>query len=147
MSGKEGVDVSAIVEQIREDIKRRRAEGDLTREDIEWLLERRLKASIAKADIDGRIAARLLHPSHDWNIDTDYEIRTDRKGLFGLGIRAIKFVIRPFVRLYTDHILKRQSQLNLVLWHTLLDSVEHGVALEMEVRRLQKDVSDLKDRR
>lgn len=147
MSGKEGVDVSAIVEQIREDIKRRRAEGDLTREDIEWLLDCRLKASIAKAEIDGRIAARLLHPSHDWNIDTDYQIRTDRQGLSGLVIRAIKFVVRPFVRLYTDHILKRQSQLNLVLWHTLLDSVEHGVALEMEVRRLQKDVSDLKDRR
>lgn len=147
MSGKEGVDVSAIVDQIREDIKRRRAEGDLTREDIEWLLDCRLKASIAKAEIDGRIAARLLHPSHDWNIDTDYQIRTDRQGLSGLVIRAIKFVVRPFVRLYTDHILKRQSQLNLVLWHTLLDSVEHGVALEMEVRRLQKDVSDLKDRR
>jgi hypothetical protein len=51
------------------------------------------------------------------------------------------------VRLYTDHILKRQSQLNLALWHVLLDSVEHGAALEIEVRRLQKDVQDLKDRR
>ena len=140
------VDVRGIVDEIRDEIAHRRAEGDLTREDIEWLLERRLKAGIARAEIDERIAKRLLQPSHDWNIDTGYEIRTDRKGVSGTLIRAVKFVVRPFVRLYTDHILKRQGQLNLALWYVLLDSVEHGVELEVEVRKLQKEVSDLKDR-
>ncbi len=146
MTGRPLVEVARIVDDIRDEIGRRRAAGDLTAEDVEWLLERRLKASIAKAEIDDRIAARLLHPSHDWNIDTGYEIRTDRQDLSGVMIRALKFVVRPFVRLYTDHILKRQSQLNLALWHVLLDSVEQGVALEMEVRKLQKDVLDLKER-
>ena len=146
MTGTGKVDVRGMVDELRDEIARRRAAGDLTREDIEWLLERRLKAGIAKAEIDERIAGRLLQESHDWNIDTGYRIRTDRKGLSGALIRAVKFVVRPLVRLYTDHILKRQAQLNLALWHVLLDSVEHGVSLEVEVRRLQKEVLDLKGR-
>lgn len=138
--------VKEIVDDIRGEIARRREAGDLTPEDIEWLLERRLKASIAKARIDDTIAARLLHESHDWNIDTGYQIRTTRSGFSGLLIRAAKLMARPFVRLYTDHILKRQSQLNLAMWHVLLDSVENTTALEMEIRKLRKEVKDLKER-
>ena len=140
------LDVTAIVDEIREEIRSRRASGDLTVEDIEWLLERRLKASIVKARIDESLAARLLHESHDWNTDTGYEIRTTRKGLLGVLIRAAKAVVRPFVRLYTDHILNRQSQINLAVWHVLLDAAERNTALEMEIRKLRKAVQDLKDR-
>ncbi len=146
MTGGSSLDVAKIVDEIREEISNRRAAGDLTAEDIEWLLERRLKASIAKARIDPGLAARLLHESHDWNTDTGYETRTARAGFSGALIRAAKFAVRPFVRLYTDHILNRQSQINLAMWHILLDSVEHGAALEMEIRKLRKEVSDLKDR-
>ena len=146
MTGGEGIDVTRIVDDIRAEIVLRRAAGDLTTEDIEWLLNRRLSASIAKARIDDRIAARLLHESHDWNTDTGYESRTKRSGMSGALIRAAKSLVRPFVRLYTDHILNRQSQLNLAMWHVLLDSVEHGTALEMEIRKLQKEVKDLKER-
>ncbi len=146
MTDRPPLEVAKIVDEIREEIAHRRAAGDLTPEDIEWLLERRLKASIAKARIDPSLAARLLHESHDWNTDTGYEIRTARPGFSGALIRAAKFVVRPFVRLYTDHILNRQTQINLAMWHILLDSVEHGAALEMEIRKLQKEVSDLKDR-
>ncbi len=146
MSDRPPIDVAKVVDEIREEIRNRRAEGDLTTEDIEWLLERRLKASIAKALIDESLAARLLLESHDWNTDTGYEIRTTRKGFFGALIRAAKFVVRPFVRLYTDHILNRQSQINLAMWHVLLDAVEHGTALEMEILKLQKEVQGLKDR-
>ncbi len=140
------IEVKKIVDDIRGEIARRREAGDLTTEDIEWLLERRLKTSIAKARIDDTIAARLLHESHDWNIDTGYQIRTTRSGFPGLLIRAAKLVVRPWVRLYTDHILKRQSQLNLAMWHVLLDSVENTTALEMEIRKLRKEVKDLKER-
>jgi hypothetical protein len=140
------LDVAKIVNEIREEIRSRRAAGDLTTEDVEWLLERRLKASIAKARIDESLAARLLHESHDWNTDTGYEIRTTRQGFAGALIRAAKTMVRPFVRLYTDHILNRQAQINLAMWHVLLDSVEHGAALEMEILKLRKEVQDLKDR-
>ncbi len=146
MSAPPPLDVARIVDGIRDEISRRRAAGDLTIEDIEWLIERRLKASIARARIDETLAARLLHESHDWNTDTGYRIRTKRTGLEGALIRAVKRVVRPFVRLYTDHILNRQSQINLAVWHILIDSVERGAALEMEVRKLKKEVSDLKER-
>ncbi|MEO8361259.1 MAG: hypothetical protein ABI672_14605 [Vicinamibacteria bacterium] len=146
MSDAKALDVAKIVDDIRDEIARRREAGDLTTEDIEWLLERRLKASIAKARIDDGLAARLLHESHDWNTDTGYEIRTTRSGLIGALIRAAKVMVRPFVRLYTDHVFNRQSQINLAVWHILLDSVERSTSLEMEVRKLQKEVKDLKDR-
>lgn len=139
-------DIVRIVDEIREEIGRRRAAGDLTAEDIEWLIEKRLKASIGKAHIDETLAARLLHESHDWNTDTGYEIRTKRTGFQGSLVRAAKFLARPFVRLYTDHILNRQSQINLAVWHILIDSVERNTALEMEVRKLRKEVDDLKGR-
>lgn len=144
MSALEGVDVTRIVDEIRDEITQRRAAGDLTAEDIEWLIEKRLKASIAKARIDDVLAARLLHESHDWNTDTGYLIRTKRTGVQGTLVRAAKFLVRPLVRLYTDHILNRQSQINLAVWHILVDSVERNTALEMEVRKLRKEVKDLK---
>jgi hypothetical protein len=146
MSASSPTDIVRIVDEIRDEIGRRRAAGDLTAEDIEWLIEKRLKASIGKARIDETLAARLLHESHDWNTDTGYEIRTKRTGLEGSLIRAAKSVARPFVRLYTDHILNRQSQINLAVWHILIDSVERNTALEMEVRKLRKEVDDLKGR-
>lgn len=146
MSAPRGVDVARIVDDIRGEITKRRAAGDLTAEDVEWLIAKRLKASIAKARIDDVLAARLLHESHDWNTDTGYLIRTKRSGLQGSLVRAAKFVARPFVRLYTDHILNRQSQINLAVWHILIDSVERNTALEMEVRKLRKEIDDLKGR-
>jgi len=140
------LDAARIVDGIREEIRSRRAAGDLTAEDVEWLIAERLKGSIGKARIDEKLGARLLHESHDWNTDTGYEIRTARSGLAGLVIRAAKRIVRPFVRLYTDHIFNRQSQINLAVWHILLDTVERNTALEMEVRKLRKEVQDLKGR-
>lgn len=140
------IDVAQVVDAIRDEIAKRRAAGDLTREDVEWLLSARLRESIARARIDPRLAARLMHESHDWNTDTGYEIRSARPGAVGALVRFAKTIVRPFVRLYTDHILNRQSQINLAIWHILLDEVERGAALEMEVRRLRKEVDDLKER-
>lgn len=147
MTTPDSVDVSRIVDEIRGEIEQRRAAGDLTSEDLEWVILQRLKASIGKARIDDTLAARLLHESHDWNTDTGYEIRTRRTGFSGAAIRAAKWVARPFVRLYTDHILNRQSQLNLAMWHLHLDTVEHNVALEMALRKVQKELQALKERR
>ena len=146
MSDPSPVDVSRLVSQLRDQIAHRRAAGDLTAEDIEWLIGERLTSSIAKARIDQSLAARLLHESHDWNTDTGYQIRTQRRGLAAALIGAGKALVRPFVRLYTDHILNRQSQLNLAIWHVLLDSVERSVALEIEIRKVQKQLKDLQDR-
>ena len=140
------IDVTTIVGGIREEIARRRAAGDMSIEDVESLLEPRLRNSIAKARIDPSLAARLLQESYDWNIDTGYAIRTRNGGIAGFLIRAAKITVRPFVRLYTDHILNRQSQLNLVMWQTLRDTVEYNTALEVEVHKLKQIVRNLSER-
>jgi len=137
-------DVTAIVDSVRKEIEARRARGEFTPEDIEALFRERVRAYVADARIDPKLGERLQHESHDWNIDTGYWIRTTRTGVAGTAVRWAKYAVRPFVRLYTDHILNRQAQINLVLWHFLLDSVRRTMLLELEVRKLQHQIDELK---
>jgi hypothetical protein len=53
--------------------------------------------------------------------------------------------MRPFVRLYTDHLFNRQAQLNLAMWQTLRDTVEHNAALTVELHRLKQKVKRLSE--
>jgi hypothetical protein len=137
------IDVTTIVTGIRADIAQRRAAGDLSIEDVESLLEPRLRDSIAKTRIDPALATRLLIESYDWNIDSGYEIRTRHAGIGGFLIRAAKITVRPFVRLYTDYLFNRQAQLNLAMWQTMRDTVEHNAALTVELHRLKQKVKRL----
>jgi hypothetical protein len=137
-------DVTEIVESVRKEIDARRARGEFTPEDIEALFRDRVRTYVAEARIDPKLGERLQHESHDWNIDTSYWIRTTRTGVAGTAVRWAKHAVRPFVRLYTDHILNRQAQINLVLWHFLLDSVRRTMLLELEVRKLQHQIDELK---
>jgi len=137
-------DVARLVEDIRQEIDVRRSRGEFTPEDIEALFDQRLRAYVAEAKIDPRLGDRLRHESHDWNIDAGYGIRSSRQGVAGAAVRAAKRAVRPFVRLYTDHILNRQAQINLVVWHFLLDSVRRTLLLELEVKRLQHEIDTLK---
>jgi hypothetical protein len=137
-------DVARLVDDVRKEIDARRSRGEFTPEDIELLLAERLRQYIADARIDPRLGERLQHESHDWNIDTAYQIRTERTGVAGSAIRLAKRAVRPFVRLYTDHILNRQAQINLVVWHFLLDSVRRTALLELEVRKLHSEIDQLK---
>jgi hypothetical protein len=137
-------DVVRLVEDIRQEIGARRSRGDFTPEDIEALFDQRLRAYIADARIDPRLGDRLRHESHDWNIDTGYGIRSDRPGIAGTAVRAAKRAVRPFVRLYTDHILNRQAQINLVVWHFLLDSIRRTLLLELEIKKMQHEIDALK---
>ena len=140
-------DIVSLVERIRADVDARRARGDATPEDIDALFEDRLRAYIESAKIDPWLGVRLRHESHDWNIDTDYHIRTNRSGVTGALVRAAKTAVRPFVRLYTDHLLNRQAQINLVQWYFLQDSVRRTLHLELEVKRLQHEIDVLKQSR
>ena len=137
-------DVARLVEEIRQEIEVRRSRGEFTPEDIEALFDERLRAYVAEARIDPKLGDRLRHESHDWNIDTAYWIRSSRTGAAGAAIRVAKQVVRPFVRLYTDHILNRQAQINLVVWHFLLDSIRRTLLLELEVKKLQHEIDTLK---
>lgn len=140
-------DVSRLVDDLRQQIEVRRSRGDFTPEDIEALFDERLRRYIADAKIDPKLGDRLRHDSHDWNIDSGYQIRTTRTGPGGAAIRFAKRLVRPFVRLYTDHVFNRQAQINLVVWHFLLDSIDRTLRLELEVKKLQHEIDSLKHRR
>jgi hypothetical protein len=137
------VDVVAIMKQIRESIQKKRAQGVYTDEEVESLAGLRLRAFAEEAKIDDKLLERLLGPSHDWNIGADYLIRTTRTGLSARALILAKKVVRPFIRLYTDHIFNRQAQLNLYFAHLLHNSIREGSRLQLEVQGLRHRVEEL----
>jgi hypothetical protein len=137
------VDVVAIMKEIRESIQKKRAQGIYTDEEVESLASLRLRAFAEETRIDDKLLERLLGPSHDWNISADYLIRTTRTGLSARALILAKQIVRPFVRLYTDHVLNRQAQLNLYFAHLLHNSVREGARLQLEMQALRHRVEEL----
>lgn len=137
------VDVGAIMVEIRQAIERRRRQGFRTPDEIEVLLEERLRSYGERAEIAPRLLKQILHPSNDWNISVDYLIRTQRRGLAGKALVAAKRLVRPFVRLYTDHVLNRQAQLNLYFMCFAQDAARQIVRLEMETAQLKLRIEEL----
>jgi hypothetical protein len=134
----ESLDVAAIMVAIRAGIEERRRQGFRTPDEIEGLLEERLRSYGERAAIHPQLLRQILHPSHEWNISVDYLLRTQRPGIAGAAILLAKRFVRPLVRLYTDHIFKRQEQLNLYLMYFLQDAVRQIVRLEVEVAQLRR---------
>jgi hypothetical protein len=142
------VDVAQVMSRIREKIRGRRDLGLYTDEEVEELTALKLQAFADDAGIDPELLARLMAPSHDWNISTDYRIETHRRGTGARLVVALKKLVRPWVRLYTDHPLSRQAQINLYLHylgHNLVRElvrlqVEHA-ALRNRVEALQKELA------
>jgi hypothetical protein len=133
----EAPDVVRIMKEIRESIQRKRAQGIYTDEEVESLTSLRLRAYGEEARIDGKLLERLLGPTHDWNIATDYLIRTQRTGASARALLLAKKLVRPFVRLYTDHLLNRQAQINLYLAHLLHNNVRETARLQVELQALR----------
>ncbi len=130
----EPVDVVRIMKEIRERIQKKRERGLYTDEEVESLTALRLRAFAEGAMIDDKLLERLLGESHDWNITVDYLIRTTRTGLQARLLVLAKKIVRPFVRLYTDHVLGRQAQLNLYFAHLLHDSIRETARLQLELQ-------------
>jgi pyruvate kinase len=137
------VDVVAIMKEIRESIQKKRAQGVYTDEEVESLAALRLRAFAEEAKIDDKLLERLLGPSHDWNVSADYLIRTTRTGLGARALILAKKIVRPFIRLYTDHVLNRQAQLNLYFAHLLHNSIREGARLQLEMQGLRHRVQEL----
>jgi hypothetical protein len=137
------VDVVRIMKEIREAIQDQRARGISTDEEVESLAALRLRAFAEEARIDDKLLERLLGESHEWNIHTDYLIRTTRTGLSAKALILAKKLVRPFVRLYTDHLLNRQAQLNLYFAHLLHDNIRETARLEVEMQALRHRVKTL----
>jgi hypothetical protein len=137
------VDVAAIMVEIREGIERRRRQGLRTTEELERVLNQRLRSYGQESQIHPQLLEQLLHPSHCWNISADYALRTQTRGVLGKLVLLGKRVARPFVRLYTDHVLNRQAQINLYYMYFLQDAARQIVRLEGEIGDLRRRIEEL----
>lgn len=149
----DGVDVVEIMRQIRERIKEKKEKGIYTDEEIEELSELKIQTFAEASEIDSELLRRLLEPNHGWNISSGYRISTHRPGLKGKIIVFLKKLVRPFVRLYTDHIVDRQAQLNLYMVYLVHNLTRELTRLQIEHRKvdyrcqvLQRDLDWFKDR-
>jgi len=139
--------VVEIMSEIREQNRQKRERGILTEEELDGLARERLRAFAQTAHVDPRLLDRFLDPGHDWNIATDYIIRTHRQGPAARLSLVGKRLVRPLVRLYTDHLLNRQTQINQYFCEVLHHSVREIVRLEAQVAALRKRNEDLESRR
>jgi pyruvate kinase len=139
----EPVDVVAIMKEIREAIQKKREQGLYTDEEVDALAALRLRAFAEEARIDDKLLKRLLGDSHDWNISVDYLIRTTRTGPAAKLLVLAKKLVRPFVRLYTDHLLNRQAQLNLYLAHLVHNNIRETARLQLEIQALRHRLKEL----
>lgn len=143
-TGSDGrVDVAAIMAGIREKIRGRRDLGLYTDEEVEELTALRLQAFADDAGIDPELLSRLMAANHNWNISTDYRIETHRGGLKGRLVVLLKKLVRPWVRLYTDHPISRQAQINLYLHYLSHNLVRELVRLQIEHTALRNRFDEL----
>jgi hypothetical protein len=141
------VDVAELMSRIRERIRGRRDLGLYTDEEVEELTALKLQAFADDAGIDPELLARLMAPNHDWNISTDYRVLTHRRGLGARLVVLLKKLVRPWVRLYTDHPLSRQAQINLYLHYLGHNVVRELVRLQVEAAALRNRVAALEKER
>jgi len=139
------VDVAAIMARIREKLRGRRDLGLYTDEEIEELTALKLQAFADDANIDPELLARLMAPNHSWNISTDYRIETHRRGAGARLVVLLKKLVRPWIRLYTDHPLSRQAQINLYLHYVGTNLVREIVRLQVEHAALRNQVEALRE--
>ena len=140
-------DVVEIMSSIREQNRQNRERGILTEEELDEMARTRLRDFAQTAHLDPRLLDRFLDPGHDWNIATDYIIRTHRRGPAARLSLVGKRLARPLVRLYTDHVLNRQTQINQYFCEVLHHSVREIVRLEAQVAALRKRCEELESRR
>jgi hypothetical protein len=125
------IDVADVMAKIRERIRRKRELGSYTDEEVKEMTALKLQAFADEAEIDPELLAKLMAPNNNWNISVDYRIKTHRRGPSARAIVFLKKLVRPWVRLYTDHILGTQAQLNLYMVY-----ICHNLVRELTRREL-----------
>jgi hypothetical protein len=128
------VDVTRIMETIRDDIRRRRDALP-----VDKAVAERLRTLADETELDPELLGPLLRGEAGWNLNPDYRIPTHRVGVARFLVLTLKRLVGPVVRLYTNPLVERQAQINLYL----LRVVE---ALLVETTRLQRTVDSLRSR-
>src|SRR5512138_1876348 len=137
------VDVARVMGRIRERIRGRRDLGLYTDDEVEELTALKLQAFADEAGIDPDLLARLMADNQNWNISTDYRIETHRKGRAVQAIVWLKKLVRPWIRLYTDHPLSRQAQINVYFHYVAHNLVRELVKLQFENTALRNRLDAL----
>ena len=89
-----------------------------------------------------------MAPNHNWNISVDYRIETHRTRLRGRRPSSCsRRSSGPFVRLYTDHVLNRQAQINLYMVHLCHNLVRELVRLQLDHAALRNRCERLEKER
>lgn len=132
------VDVSRVMDALREGIRRRRADALFDGTPAEEAVARRLKALADEAELDDELLDRLLRDDPRWNLSPDYRIATHRTGLSKAIVVGLKRLVRPLVRLYTDPIVERQRQINLYLLYVVQALLDETTRLHQALAALRK---------
>lgn len=131
-------DVERIMAEIRASLQKKREQGIYTESAADALTEARLRSYSEDVLIDPRLLEWLRGPGDEWNISPDYVIQTTRTGPAAWLLVTAKKLVRPVVRLYTDHVFRRQSQLNLYLVRLLHQNIREAARLELQIRGLRE---------
>lgn len=140
-----GVDVEAIMRQIRERIDEKRRKGLLTDEEVREIAEHRLEGVLDAHDFKPDLLSEFRDHPERWNYSFDPGVlyRSSR-GASGRVLEAVRGLLRPVQKLFWNptpmiSALSRQSDLNTCYVHLL-----HNMALELT--RLNLEVQELKNR-
>lgn len=144
-------DTVTLQEAIRAEIKQKQAAGGRRDIDLAQEVELELRDLARRCGLDPKLADELLDEQGDWNLDPAFRISSHRNGL-SFFIIWCKKLVRPFVRLYTDFLFRRQAQINIYLLRAVrvlvrdqallrrdqLDQRHKSAALEREIHRLRE---------
>lgn len=139
-----GVDVDAIMREIRKRIEEKR-QGLYSDEEIREIAERRLDAVLDAHEFNSDLVADFRAEGSRWNFRFDPEtVYRSSRGAVGQALEAIRRILRPVQKLFWNpnpmiSALSRQSDLNAYYVHLL-----HNLSLE--VTRLNLEVQELKNR-
>ena len=147
------VDVKEIMQRIRDAIAKKQQAGVYSEDSIRDLAETKILQYAEEAEIDSVLLERLRSPDHSWNINPSYLITTHRSGWKAKSILLAKKFVRPFIRLYTDQLIGRQSQINLYFAHLIHNLVRELTRLQINhtnlfhrVERIEREKDFLEKR-
>jgi len=141
------IDVAEVMARIREKVRAERREGRYTDDEVEELVALKLQAFADDAEAEAELPARIVGAPPDWNVAADYRIRTHRGGLAGRLVVLLKTLARPWVRLYTDHVVGRQAQINLQQRFLSQKIVAEVVRQQLELAALRARLEKLEAER
>lgn len=140
-----GVDVEAIMREIRERIAEKRRKGLLTDAEVRDIAEHRLEGVVEPHDFKPDLLKEFREHPERWNFSFDAATpyRSSR-GAAGRALEAVRRLLRPVQKLFWNptpmiSALSRQSDLNTYYVHLLNN-------LTLELTRLNLEVQELKSR-